>query len=131
MNRGPAPGGVKFDHVAKARAAWGDDLRDFVQAIAESASRIGLKATGQILGYSQSVISQVISNTYAKGNLDRVERAARAHLLGETVQCPGYARIIGADRCRDQQKRPFSSSSPMAARLHEACRTCSNREVKS
>ncbi len=130
MNRGPSAGYRSTDHCATAREAWGADAPDWIIALASKANEIGLKRVGDLIGYSGSSISETISKKF-RGRFDKVETAVRGALMGLTVECPGLGRAIGVDRCSAQQKRPFSSSSPMAARLSRACRTCPNREVKS
>jgi hypothetical protein len=129
MNRGPQPGKTKADHVATARAAWGPDVPDFVVALARKASEVGQKAAGGLVGYSGSTVSEVISNKY-RGSIAPIEKMIRGALMGQTVDCPAVSIAIGVDRCRSQQKRPFSSSSPMAVRWSRACQTCKHREVK-
>ena len=129
MKRGPQSGSTSVDYVAKVRITWTPEPPPWVVVLAGEATRHGAAAVAKKLGYSGSVVSQVLSNTY-KGDLARFEAVVRGAYMGATVICP-ILREIGTDRCRDQQKRPFSSSSPMAARLFEACRSCSNREVKS
>lgn len=127
MKRGPQSGSTSVDYSAKVRITWAPEPPQWVTVLAAEATRHGAATVAKKLGYSGSVVSQVFSNTYHKGDLARFEAVVRGAYMGATVICP-VLREIGTDRCRDQQKRPFSSSSPMAARLYEACRTCSNRE---
>ena len=130
MNRGPMRGRTAVDHVATATTAWAGEPPEWIVALAEKAREVGQRKAGELVGYSGTTISEAISNKY-RGDLGRLEQMVRGALLGAAVHCPGRGTAIGIDRCRTQQKQPFSSASPMAVRLARACRTCSNREVKS
>lgn len=129
MIRGPRPGSTAVDYVEKARIAWGDPLADWVSALAEAATANGAGKIAKRLGYSPSVISQVLSTKYA-GDLGKVEQMVRGALMGATVVCPVLDEI-GRDQCRREQSTPFRATNSTRARLRRACRTCSNREVKS
>lgn len=126
MNRGPTPGSTAVDHIAKARAAWGD-APDWVLALAESAQKTSQRVTGDLIGYSPTTISEVISKRY-RGDLGKIEEMVRGALMGATVMCPVLDEI-GRDQCRREQSTPFRATNSTRARLRRACRTCSNREV--
>ncbi len=128
MNRGPSRGAVASpDYLEKARAAWGEPPA-WIVALAEAAKAKGASAVAERLGYSPSVISQVISGSY-RGRFAGVETAVRGAFMGETVACPVLGEI-GTDRCRDEQKQPFRATSAMRAQIFHACKLCPNREVK-
>jgi hypothetical protein len=122
MNRGPIPGAAQVDFVAKAQAAWAP-APDWVVALAEAATRDGLAEVGRRIGYSKGVVSQVISASYGKGNLGKVEVIVRGAYMAETVDCPVLGEI-GRDQCRREQKTPFRATNSSRARLKRACRTC-------
>lgn len=129
MIRGPGPGTPTVDHVAKARAAWGDALPDWVLALAEAAQETTQRAAGEAVGYSPTTVSEVIANRY-RGDLTKVETMVRGALMGATVMCPVLDEI-GRDQCRREQTTPFRATNSTRARLRRACRSCPNREVKS
>jgi hypothetical protein len=129
MNRGPRPGTTQRDHVATARASWGDDVQEWVIVLARTAQEMGQKAAGDLIGYSGSTVSEIISNRY-RGDLGRAEQMVRGALMGATVMCPVLDEI-GRDQCRREQSAPFRATNSTRARLRRACRTCPNREVKS
>lgn len=138
MKRGPAPGAVPAaDHLANALAAWGEDHPDWAQvrALATAAEMLGCDGAGERIGYSGTVVSQVIRRRYGTdgraGNIARVWDAVRVHLMAETVECPGLDMEIAVERCRREQRKKFSASSPIAMRLHAACQTCPHKERKT
>jgi len=129
MIRGPRPGSTSVDYVEKARIAWGDPVPEWVDALAAAATANGASEVAKRLGYSPSVISQVLSSSY-RGDLGKVEQMVRGALMGSTVVCPVLDEI-GRDQCRREQSAPFRATNSTRARLRRACRTCANREVKS
>lgn len=128
MIRGPRSAAAVIDYVARAHAAW-NPAPDWVVAIAEEVAATSLRETAKKLGYSPSVVHEVIAATY-RGDLGRVEHIARGALMGATVFCPVLDEI-GRDRCRQEQSAPFRATNSTRAHLRRACRTCPNREVKS
>ncbi|ACF01871.1 putative transcriptional regulator [Rhodopseudomonas palustris TIE-1] len=109
------------DYLAKARAAWGNELPDWIEELAKEANRITARSIAKRLGYSNATISYVISRSY-KGNLKRVEETVRGALMGVTVDCPIVGEI-GRDRCLEEQKMGNTGASPNRARLYHSCRS--------
>jgi hypothetical protein len=134
MNRGPRPGAIAVDYVAKARGCWAPKVPDWIEALAGSCAAIGAQETAKRLQYSPSVVSQVLSKNYGPygkgGDLDKFEPVVRGALMGSVVVCPVLDEI-GRDRCRQEQARPFVATNSTRARLRRACKTCEHREVKS
>lgn len=130
MNRGPIPGTrSKVDFVAKAVAAWGENLPREIRALAEACSENTATAVAKRIGYSPSAVSYVLSRRYHEGDMDRVFVAIRGALMGETVLCP-ILGDIGRDRCLSEQSKPFAATNSTRARLFHACKTCPNRQQK-
>jgi hypothetical protein len=122
MKRGPAAGRrSKTDFAAKAVAAWGDALPDWVAELARYASETSGTLAADAIGYSPAVVTHVIGNAY-KGDLARVEDKVRGALMGMVVACPVLGEI-GRNRCLDEQKTPFSASSSIRSKLYRACRS--------
>ncbi len=120
MKRGPQAGGASaVDFVAKAVAAWGEPPA-WVLALAEEASRTSAKAAAERLGYTGSVVSDVLGNKY-RGDMERLRETCQGAFLGSVVECPVLGEI-GRDRCLDEQKQPFRATSAMRAQLYHACR---------
>lgn len=107
--------------IERVRTCW-DDVPDWVMALAEACAGSTQKAVGDRIGYAGSTISQVLSNTYA-GDIENVEAKVRGALMSETVTCPAINAEMGRDVCRRWQKRPFSTASANAVRMHQACRS--------
>ncbi|MFZ5739613.1 MAG: transcriptional regulator [Pseudomonadota bacterium] len=121
-------GVVKRDPLQVANDAWGNDLPDWVEALANEARATSGEAAAGRIGYSGAVVSSVLANKY-KGRLDIVEARVRGALMGETVGCPVLGDIA-RDRCLDEQKRGFSTSSSVRARIYRACRAgCSHSRI--
>jgi len=121
MKRGPDQGlPSKTDFVAKARAAWGETLPDWVLELAEFASKTSGAQAAKKIGYSGAVVTHVIGNKYT-GDLVRVADKVRGALMGVEVTCPVYG-AIGRDRCLDNQKLPFAATNALRARCFHACR---------
>lgn len=123
-------GVAKRDPLQVAQEAWKNDLPDWVEALANEASATSGEAAADRIGYSGAVVSSVLANKY-KGRLDNVEARVRGALMGETVNCPVLGDIT-RDRCLDEQKCGFSTSSSVRARIYRACRAgCQNSRIGS
>jgi hypothetical protein len=81
-------------------------------------------AVAKRVGYSTTVINQVLKGTY-QGDLSRVQRAVEGALLGATVECPVLGELA-RQRCIEYQRRPFTPTNPMNVALWRACPKCPN-----
>jgi hypothetical protein len=128
--RGPRagqPSGV--DYIAKARAAWGDALPDWVEELATYASAWSGTLAAQKIGYSPAVVTHVIANSY-KGDLSAVEGKVRGALMGEEVICPVLG-AIGRNVCLDEQAKPGHATSSIRSKVYRACRAgCVHSRLK-
>jgi hypothetical protein len=116
-------------YADKARAAWGDELPDWVLELAEEADRTTGAAVSNRIGYSPAVVSAVISKSY-RGDLSRVEARVRGALMGATVECSVLGEIA-RDRCFDEQSTGFAATSSVRSRLYRACRSdCLHSRIK-
>ncbi len=104
----------------RARAAWGDDLPAWVEALARECDATNQTRAAKRLGYSAAAVSQTLTATY-KGNLKAIQKAAEGALMAATVVCPVLG-ILGTDQCRSHQRAPFSSGNPLRIQLYRACR---------
>ena len=85
----------------------------------------GGKKTGDAVGYSSTVISQVLSGKYP-GDLKAVQQKVEGALMGAMVDCP----VIGdlpRNRCLEYQRQPFAATNPNRVRFASACPKCPNR----
>lgn len=119
----------KHDFVARARAAWGDDVPGWIVALAEEANRTSGSAAAARIGYSPATVSQVLSRSYP-GDLDRIQEKVAGALMGATVSCEVYGDIP-RDRCLDLQQG-FSATSSARARVYSVCRSgrCPHSRIK-
>lgn len=121
-SRGPKPGaGAPHKAVETALEAWGE-LPDWLLVMAEACDETSQNAVARRLGYSASVVSTVLKNTY-KGSPNGIEKAVRGALMAEELDCP----VLGGLRkniCLEHQKRAvhFRASSSMRVRLYMHCR---------
>jgi DNA-binding transcriptional regulator YdaS (Cro superfamily) len=102
--RHPAPG------------AWLEVLR-------ERAEATGQRAVARLMGYSPSVVSQVLAGSYG-GDLTAVRRAVEGAFMAGLVECPALGQEIGTQDCLRFQRMPLAASSPARVRLHRTCPTC-------
>lgn len=108
--------------AAIAASAWKGAPPDWVTALAHEADRIGEAAAAQRIGYSRSVVWEILRAAYSASTA-RVERAVRAALMRDAIDCPVLGEIDGAS-CISHQKAPYSSANPLKGRLYRACRRC-------
>lgn len=99
-------------------SAWLDELRKFRDTH-------GGKKTAEAIGYSATVVSQVLSATY-KGDLKAVQQKVEGALMGLSVDCPVVGELP-RNRCLDYQRQSFGATNPMRVRMAQACPSCPNR----
>lgn len=128
MTRGPKKGAAKTagQHVANAKAAWGEPAPVWVLALARACDAASLAEVGKRIGYSGAAVSQTINRKY-QGDLAAVEKAARGVLLAEKLDCPVLG-LIAANDCLAHQRQGFTTASPQAVRLAMACPNCTHRQ---
>lgn len=101
---------------------------DWKQALAAACASMSQKDVASIIGYSESVISQVLAGKY-RGDMRRVQAAIEGGLLGATVDCPVLG-VIPRQQCIEHQRRPFAPTNPMRVQLWRTCPTCTHRTEK-
>lgn len=112
------------DHVAKARAAWGEDAPGWVIALADACTKSSQNRVAQRLGVSASMVSSVIAGKYL-GNMDRIAEICRGEFERETVACPVLGDIAPLVCRRWQQKADrLRTGNNQNARMFRACRGC-------
>jgi DNA-binding transcriptional regulator YdaS (Cro superfamily) len=119
MKRGPRPG-TKGMSQAPSQINRSAASPEWVRALAAACAGTTQAAVAKRLGYSPSVVNQVIRGSY-KGDLTRVEAAVRGAFMSECVVCPVLGEI-GRDVCLAHQRRGFDASSSVRAQLFHACR---------
>ncbi len=114
----------RLTYAAKAPAAWGDAIPDWVETLAAKLDQLGVAEVVRATGYKQSALSAVISNTY-KARTTTIEQAVRGAYMGLIVDCPTQGQI-GREACLRTQgikRRPVNS---FEADQQVACRQCPN-----
>ncbi|TRD18371.1 hypothetical protein [Palleronia caenipelagi] len=116
------------DHLAKARAAWGEDMPDWIEALARACAETSQNAVARKLGYSAATVSCALSGTY-RGNLATLEAAWRGVFERAVVACPILGEI-GTPTCRDWRRKSkrLRASNNLNARMFRACRACSHNQ---
>lgn len=97
----------------------------WMDALRQAACSDGQAAVARRIGYSPTVVSQVLSGKY-QGDLRRVQRAVEGALLHATVDCPVLGDLP-LQRCIEHQRGPKRFTNPMRVALSRACPTCPNR----
>lgn len=112
------------DPAAVAREHWGEDLPDWIVALANACAKASQARVAKRLGYSAGVVSSVLRKAYA-GNMDTVETAVRGAFMDGTLICPELGEIKG-DVCTDNRRRAqsFQNTNPHRVRMYRACRSC-------
>ena len=105
--------------IEKAQAAWGDDLPDWVEALAKAWDGSSQKEAAEQIGYNAATVSAIISNSYKAGTA-AIQKAVRGALMNAMVDCP----VIGempAHECLDNQKRPFTPVNHIWVQMYPKC----------
>lgn len=110
--------------VAKANTAWGQDIPDWVVALAEACELTSQNQVAKRLGHSGALVSYVLSNSYT-GDVDRIEAKVRAILMRDVVECPELGEIA-ASVCKGWQEKSttFRAVNPMRVQMFRACLNC-------
>ena len=75
-----------------ARAHWGADMPDWVQALADACTETSQNKVALRLGRSAALVSTVLRKSYG-GSMQTVEQLVRGVLLAETVECPALGTM--------------------------------------
>lgn len=109
--------------------AWGV-VPDWIDALVKACDAKGAsqnKVAGR-LGYSGSVVSQVLRKDYA-GDMHRLETRVRDIFLGGEITCPALGEIK-SEAClkwRDLAA-DLTSASPIRVRMFNACKRCDRNQ---
>ena len=95
---------------------------NWIELLRRRVEETSYRQVAQELGYSTSVIYQVLKGTY-QGNLDRVRQRVEATYRQGEVPCPVLG-LISTIRCATERRRPFAATNPLRVRLYRTCPTC-------
>ncbi|TNF21843.1 MAG: hypothetical protein EP318_06115 [Rhodobacteraceae bacterium] len=112
------------DPIEKARTAWGDDLPDWVELLAQACTHESQNKVAKRLGYSPTVVSNVLSKKYA-ASLEAVEDKVRGVYDRKTVDCPALGELP-SNQCRKwrTKARKLNSANAMNVTMFRACNRC-------
>lgn len=108
-----------------ARAAWGEDMPDWVRALATACEETTQSAVARRLKLSGGFVSQTLRRTYAGAGYATIEEAVRGALMGSTIECPALG-TLPADECRHWRGRAkaFVNTNSLRVRMFHACNAC-------
>lgn len=100
----------------------------WVEVLRDEARRTSQAKAGARIGYSASVVCQVLKGSYIAGDLSAVRKAVEGALMAATVECPALGMELRTDRCIAFQRATTSrnAGTPHNARLARTCPTCPN-----
>lgn len=110
--------------LEKARVAWGADLPEWIEVLAQECDRTTQNKAAAAIGRNGSVVSQALSRKY-QGNYAPIEEAVRGTLMKETVACPELGELVKRD-CLDWRKKAqnFNNVNWITVRMFRACNRC-------
>ncbi len=107
--------------MERARAAWGDAMPDWIEAMATACDETSQAKVAKAMGYTPAVVSTLLRRAYA-ADTTNVEKAARGAFMAATVDCPVLG-TISARQCVQEQRQPFDSSTHQRVLLFRTCRS--------
>lgn len=111
------------ENLAKACAAWGDPLPEWVKMLAVAADRTNQREVGTRIGQSSGTVSKVLRRVYA-GDYAEIERKVRAAFSAERVLCPVTAAMIQLKTCMRNRRRPGAPREWLHHEYDRACPHC-------
>lgn len=111
-----------------ARDAWGDDLPDWVERLAEECGRTSQNKVAQKLGRSAALVSNVLRRKYGGsngGDMASVEDLVRGRFMAHVTNCPALGEI-GTHICRGWRSKAstFSGHNAQSVTMFRACKRC-------
>ena len=95
-------------------------METWLKRLRAECARTSQAKVAAALGYSSSVVNQVLAGAY-EGDLKAVQKAFEGAFLGAVVDCPVLGRLA-AHRCLAHQRAPFAATNPTRVALYRACR---------
>lgn len=107
-----------------ARAAWGEALPDWVEALAVECGATSQNRVAARMGRSAGLISQVLHAKYPAGS-SAIEERFRSVFQLARVDCPALG-TLPAHECQDwrAKARSFATGNPLRVRMFRACTAC-------
>ena len=107
-----------------ARAAWGNQVPDWIDRLAHECAASTQRRVAEKLGRSAGLISQVLRNKYP-GDMATIEDAVRGAFMDATVACPALG-TLPTDECQAWRKKAKSGvrTNALRVRMINACQAC-------
>lgn len=117
--------------MERARAAWGEDMPDWVHALAMACERSSQVKVAKALDRSGAVVSQILGRTYLASTA-RIEERVRGVYLRGTVMCPAMDELP-LQECQDWRAKSaqFVMGNPLRQRMYRACRACPRNQKEA
>jgi hypothetical protein len=107
-----------------ARAAWGDALPDWIEALALECGQTSQNKVAERLGRSAAMISQILRAKYP-GDLAGFEERFKGVFQAQALDCPALG-LIPSNECQDWRVKgkTFTAGNPLRTRMFRACAAC-------
>ena len=107
-----------------ARTHWGEELPDWVEALARACVATSQNKVAAQLGRSPSLVSAVLRQRYP-GSLAAVEELVRGVCMAATVDCPSLGELPMHECSAWRVKaRSFENTNSLRVRMFRACHAC-------
>lgn len=97
-----------------ARAAWGEDMPDWVETLAIQCGKTSQAKVAKLLDRSPTVVSQILNRKYPADTAG-IEERVRGVFQHVVIQCPAQ-QAIPAHACQDSRSNACASPLPTASR---------------
>lgn len=116
--------GAGSDPVTVAQTAWGDDIPDWVLALAQECAASSQNKVAKEMDRSATVISNVLRNKYL-GSMEAVEDIFRGVFEAKVIDCPAMG-YLPTNECRSWRRKSgtLTNRNPRAVMMHRACMHC-------
>lgn len=109
-------------NLARAQAAWGDDLPQWIILLARACDAGSQRAVADRLGKSGGYISRIVNRSYA-GSYEEAETIVRATYGRDEVECPLFG-AIPLSSCVRNRRRKGPNRSQMHHLFAATCPDC-------
>lgn len=115
---------MKVTPLQTARAAWGANIPDWIEALAIACTETSQAKVAARLDRTAGMISQLINNKYPALTV-QIEERVRGVLLDGKVQCPSLG-ALPVNHCQDwrAKAKDFQVGNPTRIRMFRACNRC-------
>jgi len=104
-------------------------MTDWIDVLQEECNKSSQSKVARRLNVSTTVINQVLKGKYPSPT-DRIQALVEGAYMNRTVYCPVLG-TLPADKCEQQQQRPFAAINPLRVRLYKECHgRCPHSRVK-